>query len=391
MLNWLARYAPLRELLLDDNGTPRSSILDVGCGPHGLACAFPEVPFVGTDVLFPHAVAPSMRGVRTVAGPLPFADASFGTVLSLDTLEHIPRPDRADFVAELARVSADRVVVACPSSEAQASDDFFRNLMGEPPPIWLAEHYEMGLPTPEEIAACMKAVDGFRARELQTTNGLLAVLLAFGDIVPTYAGIAAAEFQRNHAEWMRVCEGATFGSSWRKIWLLERVEVRNPIIAPHAPARDVAAALRCPACGSAHRDLVCVGCDRVVTVDAAGAWDAATIERALVTGPVADLQSEAAVIMRYLPQPGEREVLATVLRTYIQRTASTDDICLAIDASRNPAFAGVVGELCDGFAADKPDFGDIVLLTEPIRWSADVQLVRDSEDVLNVLDAVPAA
>ena len=57
MLNWLARYAPAGAMLLED-GRATGSILDVGCGPHGLACAHPDVPFVGLDVEFP---APSRR------------------------------------------------------------------------------------------------------------------------------------------------------------------------------------------------------------------------------------------------------------------------------------------------------------------------------------------
>ncbi len=161
MLNWLARYAPLRDTLLDGGGRPRTSILDVGCGCHGLACAFPEVPFAGTDVLFPFALAPTMVGVRSAPGPLPFADGAFGTVLCLDVLEHIPPADRTPFVAELARVAAERVIVACPSSEAQFVDDFLRDVL-RPTPVWLAEHDDCGLPTPAAIARLRERGRGLR-------------------------------------------------------------------------------------------------------------------------------------------------------------------------------------------------------------------------------------
>ena len=37
MLNWLARYAAVIDHVVDADGRPRTSVLDVGCGPHGLA------------------------------------------------------------------------------------------------------------------------------------------------------------------------------------------------------------------------------------------------------------------------------------------------------------------------------------------------------------------
>jgi hypothetical protein len=46
-----------------------------------------------------------------------------GVVLCLDVLEHVPAADRAGFAHELARVAAERVLLACPSSQAQAIDD----------------------------------------------------------------------------------------------------------------------------------------------------------------------------------------------------------------------------------------------------------------------------
>ena len=66
MLNWLARYAPAGAAILDAEGQPEGSLLDVGCGPHGFACAHPGVPFVGLDVEFPVRVA-SSTSIRRMA------------------------------------------------------------------------------------------------------------------------------------------------------------------------------------------------------------------------------------------------------------------------------------------------------------------------------------
>ena len=40
MLNWLTRYAPAMAAL-EEGGDP-GSILDIGCGQHGLSCVRPD-------------------------------------------------------------------------------------------------------------------------------------------------------------------------------------------------------------------------------------------------------------------------------------------------------------------------------------------------------------
>jgi hypothetical protein len=365
MLNWLARYAPLRELLIDDSGSPRSSVLDVGCGPHGLACAFPEVPFVGTDVLFPSSVVPTMVGVRSRPGPLPFADGSFGTVLCLDVLEHIPAPDRAGFVVELTRVAAERVVLACPSDEAQVVDDFVRSLTGDPMPDWLAEHYECGLPTPDEIGRCAD-VPGFTARPLATTNGQLAMLIAMGDMLPAFARDGAMEFQRHRDQWIDLFASATFGDSQRKAWLIERVEARQPLVGPGCGRSEVAVALRCPDCGGTHRDLVCIGCGRGVTVDTAGAWDLAT--------PAPTLDTNAGTILWLAPDWNRPNTWMPALEAYVQLSGPEDDCCLVLHAPGAPGVAAAVSEACHR-VADSKSFGDVLLVDTPMAVPPRAQTV----------------
>src|SRR5579875_2629151 len=114
MLNWLTRYAPVAaELRLDGSGRLLESVLDVGCGPHGLSIVAPEATFAGIDVMFGEPVAAHMVALCARPGPLPFADRAFDTVVCLDVVEHVAPGERAGFVAELARVAAHRVLVAC--------------------------------------------------------------------------------------------------------------------------------------------------------------------------------------------------------------------------------------------------------------------------------------
>jgi hypothetical protein len=363
MLNWLARYAPLRDLLLDDTGRPRTSVLDVGCGPHGLACAFPDTPFVGTDVLFPHAVTPTMVGVRSRPGPLPFVDGAFGTVVCLDVLEHVPGAARAGFVAELTRVAAERVILACPSSDAQSIDDFVRALVGDPMPVWLAEHYECGLPTPKEIASCVD-VAGFTARPLPTSNGHLAVLTALGDMLPVLAPTAATEFARHRKQWIDLFADATFGDSPRESWVIERVEARTPLIGPDCRRSDVARALRCPDCGAEHRNLVCEGCSRRVTVDATQAWDLATPAPARPAAP--RLDTDAGTILWLAPTWERPNTWRPALEAYIELTRPEDDCCLVLHTPGVPGVADLVARACDDIAGDS-DYGDILLIDAPMQ------------------------
>src|SRR5689334_21467861 len=114
MLNWLARYAPAMAAL--ESAGHLGSILDVGCGRHGLACVRPQQPFFGLEIAFTGPPVETMVAFEAEPGPLPFADDAFDTVLCLDALEHVPPPERAGFVAELARVTARRMLLACPST-----------------------------------------------------------------------------------------------------------------------------------------------------------------------------------------------------------------------------------------------------------------------------------
>jgi hypothetical protein len=88
--------------------------------------------------------------------PLPFADGAFEAAASLDTLEHIPRADRAGFVRETLRVAERRVVLCCPlgsplRSEVEAADNAFHRELTGKDHLWISEHLEHGPPTLAEL------------------------------------------------------------------------------------------------------------------------------------------------------------------------------------------------------------------------------------------------
>ncbi len=280
MLNWLTRYSFVAaELGFDANGALTESVLDVGCGPHGLACAAPAAEFVGVDVLFADRVAPGMVAFRSAPGPLPFDDAAFETVVCLDVLEHLPAGDRPGFVRELARVASRRVLVACPSDESLWVQDVLRvayQSRGMALPGWLNEHDEHGLPTAEEIRQACTSVAGFQARELVMTNGLLTTLAVMADMLPEFSSRAAAEYRENREEWLQVFTDARFGVCNRKGYAIERELAQSPKVDASDLRDSVWSAVRCPACGGSRLQrrpggAVCQNCGHAVGSDQAGA------------------------------------------------------------------------------------------------------------------------
>jgi hypothetical protein len=373
MLNWLARYAPAGAAILDGEGRPEGSLLDVGCGPHGFACAHPGVPFVGLDVEFPVRVASSMTAIQAPAGPLPFLDGAFHTVLSLDTLEHVPRPDRAGFVAELARVAAHRVLLACPTAEAAGIDTAVRDrftAMGVAVPSWLSEHQEYGLPTRDEIEAFAAEVRGFTVRLWPMANGLLAAMLAWADLFE-FGAEAHREFVQHRDEWVRLLESADFGPSFRGGWVLERSEPATPLIGVDRLTDDAVAALRCLVCGAGHeRDGAlarCAGCGAAVQRTAENAWQ--------LSGP-----PPAGADVLLSPTWEDPATWLPVLDAYIRTAGEGTTLYLDAGTTAIPldAIAGVVQEACTELAGDRP-FGDVVLLAagEPTPDATPVRTVDE--------------
>lgn len=102
MLNRWVRYYPLVDLLANPGA---ETILEVGSGSLGLG-EFVRRKFVGCDLTFEGGQrARTILPVSASGTRLPFRDASFGLVVCLDTMEHVPRHKREPFVRELLRVT----------------------------------------------------------------------------------------------------------------------------------------------------------------------------------------------------------------------------------------------------------------------------------------------
>jgi SAM-dependent methyltransferase len=392
MLNWLTRYASVTaELDFGPDGDLLESVLDVGCGPHGLACAAPNARFVGIDVLFSAQVAPGMTALRSDPGPLPFADASFDTVVCLDTVEHIPSQDRAGFVRELARVAARRVLVACPSEESAQLQDILRleyEVRGIDLPGWLNEHDEHGLPSAAQIREVCSTVPGYSATELQMANGLLAMLVVMADMLPEFAGRAAVEFREHGSQWLETFTGARFGASNRRGYLIERDVPKRPGIRHDDLEQGVWRALRCSACGAtgllARPDGAhCPNCARAFGRDASGALNLTSGAGAgRMVAPVAQRRSKRLLLR---PDWGRPSTWLPVLARYVADADPAGDHALCIDAVDVRLGLATLQELtayvCEAIAG-AAGFADVVLLDAPYAPDGLIELstVRELEE-----------
>ncbi len=379
MLNWLTRYAPVAaELRFDEGGRLLESVLDVGCGPHGLATVAPQATFVGVDVEFPGPVAAGMIALRIEPGALPFEDAAFDTVVCLDVLEHVAPADRAALVAELTRVAARRVLLACPSDEGAWIDELLRTTYasrGIPAPPWLNEHDQFGLPTAAEIAQFCAAPEAFRARELTMPNGLLSTLAVVADMWPEFAARAAEEWRDEREGWLEVFQTGRFGSCHRKGWAIERSAPRRARVDPGDVRGSAIAAVRCPSCGQSRmRDngvaSACDACGHALGWDRSGALNLASGNRAAHTAPpaLAPLRTSAAHRLLLSPDWERPREWLPVLAGYIAGAPKDGSTILCLDAADGRLPVGVIHEMialaCEQLSGGR-EFGQVLLLDAP--------------------------
>lgn len=146
------RYTAALRLLRYATGERRVAgmVLDAGCGPLGFA-RFIRADCVGIDVWRPDPgeATGSLQRVRGSITQMPFRDGSFGTVASMDTLEHL-RPDlRRGAVSEMFRVASRAVLLGVPyGPKAEAFDRwaFEQERRSGRFLDWREEHVANGLP-----------------------------------------------------------------------------------------------------------------------------------------------------------------------------------------------------------------------------------------------------
>jgi SAM-dependent methyltransferase len=158
--------------LLDNR--PVHHVLDVG-GRAGLLDRFADYNVVALNV-------DGSGDVEYGGHAFPFCNCAFDAVVSIDTLEHVPKGNRQVFVQECHRVAARCVIIAAPfgSPEHVASElrlnALYREVYGHAH-AYLNEHVTYGLPTGPELAKLVASLGPVKQRlyfagnfEWQATN-----------------------------------------------------------------------------------------------------------------------------------------------------------------------------------------------------------------------------
>jgi len=145
--------------------TRARTVLEVGSGGQGI---FPILTSIRLDydIFLLDIRRDAFKGLRngyyvTADGcSLPFKDKAFDVVISIDTVEHIPKMIRHNLYRELKRSSKKRIIFTCP---IQSSDGLFQGMKYDLIFQYLhertygvkepntAQHIAAGHPTLEEI------------------------------------------------------------------------------------------------------------------------------------------------------------------------------------------------------------------------------------------------
>ncbi|MBM3324456.1 MAG: class I SAM-dependent methyltransferase, partial [Calditrichaeota bacterium] len=153
-LDSLERHRAVAHIVRDALPPP-ATLLDVG-GEASLRCNHLGRFLKGYRITTLNVTRSS--DIRYGGKVLPVGDAAFDIVVSLDTAEHVPQSERADWIKDFFRVARKFVILCGPlGTEFQRAadgelNDLFRQLFDQDH-HYLSEHIACGLPNPDEIRA----------------------------------------------------------------------------------------------------------------------------------------------------------------------------------------------------------------------------------------------
>lgn len=212
-----------------------SRILEVGSGSAGVT-EFLNHPITGVDPSFERTKERQTELVTPVAGvadDLPFPDGSFDIVLSLEMLEHIPRPKRAKSLAEMVRVLAPGGMLAV-SFPCDRPAERYDKKLNEQYKVrhgadhqWLIEHIEEGLPQEAEISAILREVTAPGDRIRHVNHLWLPAWYAMHQLYTVQRGYLIAKRLGLHTEafaklLFHVLNTLNLSPSYRKIFIVRK-------------------------------------------------------------------------------------------------------------------------------------------------------------------------
>lgn len=149
------RYLPI---VAEINRFNYQTILEVGSGGLGIA-PYLGRKVVGLDTKFYPPFYPLLEQKIGSGLKIPFPNKSFDMVVSVDTLEHIPKLERKNVITEMLRVAKKEIIIAVPTGKQSEDQDkilnnVYKKIYGKTFPF-LDEQIGLGLPSVEEIQKIM--------------------------------------------------------------------------------------------------------------------------------------------------------------------------------------------------------------------------------------------
>jgi SAM-dependent methyltransferase len=194
--------------LLADRWRPELAILEVGAGSAGIT-EFLAHPVTGVDTDFERTSERSsalLRRVQATADAMPFANASFDVVISLEMLEHIAPERREASLREMLRVlrPGGRMIVSFPADASAARLDRwlnarFRRVSGFDHP-WAIEHIEHGVPATADVVEPIERILGLGSVRVRRHMSAASFRLVHGLHTRPAVRILFALCRRAHGE-----------------------------------------------------------------------------------------------------------------------------------------------------------------------------------------------
>lgn len=168
--DWAMRYVPIARRLSSFSKHNRKTpprVLEVGANACGLA-RFYSGPVIGVncsmDEVSSLRALPDARFVVADAAHLPFLPETFDAVICVDTLEHIPAPQRHAALSEMVKMVSPGGLAcfAFPSgAKAQNAEKGIQNAylrFSGQTLVWFEEHERFGLPDTESVVECIRGM-----------------------------------------------------------------------------------------------------------------------------------------------------------------------------------------------------------------------------------------